>query len=103
MIAEAFTNIVAIERIKTYHELPSEAPWIVESVLLPTNWPAKGEIEFKNYYFKYRQDLDYVLKDINIVIKGGEKIGVVGRTGAGKSSLTSCLFRYANLPKITSI
>ena len=57
------------------------------------SWPAKGAVEFKNYSTRYRQGLDLVLKNINLSFEAHEKIGVVGRTGAGKSSLTLALFR----------
>ncbi len=56
-------------------------------------WPENGQIEFKNYSLKYKQELDNVLHDLNIKIMSGEKIGIVGRTGAGKTSLTLGLFR----------
>ena len=61
------------------------------------SWPDKGYIKFDNYSVKYREDLDFVLKDINAEIMPGEKIGIVGRTGAGKSSLTLGLFRMIEL------
>lgn len=60
---------------------------------VPESWPQKGSIKFVNYGLRYREDLDFVLKDINCEINPGEKIGIVGRTGAGKSSLTLGLFR----------
>ncbi|KAJ2994746.1 hypothetical protein NUW58_g1475 [Xylaria curta] len=59
----------------------------------PVAWPANGAVEFRNYSARYREGLDLVLKNINLNIKSHEKIGVVGRTGAGKSSLTLSLFR----------
>ncbi|KAJ2860073.1 Multidrug resistance-associated protein 1 [Coemansia erecta] len=59
----------------------------------PSNWPAVGKIEFRNFSMKYRSDLEYALKDVNITIEPGEKIGIVGRTGAGKTSLSRALFR----------
>ena len=58
-----------------------------------TNWPSQGAVKFDNYSTRYRPELDLVLKNINLNIKAHEKIGVVGRTGAGKSSLTLALFR----------
>jgi ABC-type multidrug transport system fused ATPase/permease subunit len=57
------------------------------------SWPSQGAVDFINYSTRYRPGLDLVLKDINIRIKAHEKVGVVGRTGAGKSSLTLALFR----------
>ncbi|KAJ2621443.1 hypothetical protein GGI26_004125 [Coemansia sp. RSA 1358] len=59
----------------------------------PQNWPHAGKIEFRNFSMKYRNDLEYSLRDISLTIKPGEKIGIVGRTGAGKSSLARVLFR----------
>jgi ATP-binding cassette subfamily C (CFTR/MRP) protein 1 len=56
-------------------------------------WPENGQIEFRNYSLKYKQELDNVLHDLNIKIMPKEKIGIVGRTGAGKTSLTLGLFR----------
>ncbi|KAL7913363.1 P-loop containing nucleoside triphosphate hydrolase protein [Trichoderma velutinum] len=90
---EVETNIVSVERVLEYARLPSEAPEIIPSRRPPVAWPAKGEVDFKNYSTRYREGLDLVLKNINLDIKSHEKIGVVGRTGAGKSSLTLALFR----------
>lgn len=56
-------------------------------------WPTEGRLEFREYSAKYSKNNDYVLNEINAVILPGEKIGIVGRTGAGKSSLTLALFR----------
>lgn len=90
---EVETNIVSVERVLEYAELPSEAPEIIKGNRPPISWPANGEVEFKSYSARYRKGLDLVLKNINLDIKSHEKIGVVGRTGAGKSSLTLALFR----------
>lgn len=59
----------------------------------PTNWPHEGRIHLDKYSLRYRPDLDLVLKEVSANVKGGERIGIVGRTGAGKSSLTLALFR----------
>lgn len=90
---EVETNIVSVERVLEYARLPSEAPEVIANKRPPVAWPAKGEVDFKNYSTRYREGLDLVLKNINLDIKSHEKIGVVGRTGAGKSSLTLALFR----------
>jgi ABC-type multidrug transport system fused ATPase/permease subunit len=90
---EVETNIVSVERILEYARLPSEAPEIIHRHRPPVAWPANGAVEFRNYSTRYRAGLDLVLKNINLDIKSHEKIGVVGRTGAGKSSLTLALFR----------
>ncbi|XP_065414945.1 multidrug resistance-associated protein 1 isoform X9 [Chrysemys picta bellii] len=93
MSSEMETNIVAVERVKEYSETEKEAPWCIEQTAPPDNWPHEGKVEFRGYGLRYREDLDLVLKNINVTINGGEKVGIVGRTGAGKSSLTLGLFR----------
>ncbi|GMG05217.1 unnamed protein product [Aspergillus oryzae] len=90
---EVETNIVSVERVLEYASLPSEAPEVIFKHRPAIGWPAQGAVSFKNYSTRYRPGLDLVLKDINLDIKPHEKIGVVGRTGAGKSSLTLALFR----------
>ncbi|NXK95917.1 MRP3 protein, partial [Formicarius rufipectus] len=99
MTSELETNIVAVERIKEYSETETEAPWVIEGKSPPEDWPSKGELEFVNYSVRYRKGLDLVLKGINLQVHGGEKIGIVGRTGAGKSSMTLCLFRILEAVK----
>ncbi|VDK43346.1 unnamed protein product [Anisakis simplex] len=94
MTSDLETNIVAVERIKEYSESPTEGSPNEYLLKKPIReWPLKGEIKFENLFLKYRENLDYVLRDLNAFIKGGEKIGIVGRTGAGKTSLTLALFR----------
>ncbi|RYO99624.1 hypothetical protein DL764_006765 [Monosporascus ibericus] len=90
---EVETNIVSVERVLEYARLPSEAPEIIPHRRPPVAWPANGAVQFHNFSTRYREGLDLVLKNINLDIKSHEKIGVVGRTGAGKSSLTLSLFR----------
>ncbi|CAH1406917.1 unnamed protein product [Nezara viridula] len=91
--AEVENNIVSVERIKEYTNTPQEAAWEITPSVAGSDWPQEGKVEFIDYQVRYREGLDLVLKGINLVIKGGEKIGIVGRTGAGKSSITLCLFR----------
>lgn len=90
---EVETNIVSVERVLEYANLPSEAPEVIFKHRPAIGWPAQGAVTFNNYSTRYRPGLDLVLKDISLDIKPHEKIGVVGRTGAGKSSLTLALFR----------
>ncbi|KAL2915593.1 hypothetical protein HK105_204778 [Polyrhizophydium stewartii] len=83
----------AVERVEFYaHRLELEAPEITD-VRPPADWPAKGEIEFKDVSMRYAPDLPLVLKSVSFSIRDKEKIGVVGRTGSGKSSLMQVLFR----------
>ncbi|XP_063124478.1 multidrug resistance-associated protein 1 isoform X12 [Rattus norvegicus] len=93
MSSEMETNIVAVERLKEYSETEKEASWQIQETAPPSTWPHSGRVEFRDYCLRYREDLDLVLKHINVTIEGGEKVGIVGRTGAGKSSLTLGLFR----------
>ncbi|KAL8836868.1 MAG: hypothetical protein Q9170_002759 [Blastenia crenularia] len=90
---EVETNIVSVERVLEYARLPSEAPERVSKNKPKIGWPAHGAVDIRDYSARYRPGLDLVLKGINLDIKAHEKIGVVGRTGAGKSSLTLALFR----------
>lgn len=90
---EVETNIVSVERVLEYAALPSEAPEVIFKNRPATGWPAQGAVSFHNYSTRYREGLDPVLKDVSLNIQPHEKIGVVGRTGAGKSSLTLALFR----------
>jgi ATP-binding cassette subfamily C (CFTR/MRP) protein 1 len=90
---EVETNIVSVERVLEYANLPSEAPDVIFKRRPAIGWPAQGAVSFNDYSTRYRPGLELVLKDVNLDIKPKEKIGVVGRTGAGKSSLTLALFR----------
>uniref|UniRef100_A0A672VEL7 MRP2 protein n=1 Tax=Strigops habroptila TaxID=2489341 RepID=A0A672VEL7_STRHB len=90
--SELETNIVAVERVHEYMKVKNEAPWVTEK-RPPRGWPSKGEIRFVDYKVRYRPELELVLQGITCNIGSTEKIGIVGRTGAGKSSLTNCLFR----------
>lgn len=92
--SEVEQNVVSVERIIHYaKELPSEAPFELPDKKPPCGWPSSGRVEFCGYSTKYRPELDFVLKDISITINPCEKIGICGRTGAGKSSLLLALFR----------
>ncbi|XP_048454277.1 multidrug resistance-associated protein 4 [Rhincodon typus] len=92
--AEVENLMTSVERVLDYTELESEAPW--ESYKPPPNgWPHHGVIVFEKVNFGYSPDCEPILKDLNLAIRSKEKIGLVGRTGAGKSSLISALFRLA--------
>ena len=86
-------TMTKMERSLSYTKIISERPQTLTSDLALRDWPSKGEILFENYNVKYRNDLDIVLKNINFHLKPGEHLGVVGRTGSGKSTITLCLFR----------
>ncbi|KAI9746517.1 MAG: ABC transporter 7 [Claussenomyces sp. TS43310] len=86
-------NMNSVERIKEYLDVEQEAEAVIEETRPPANWPSQGSIEFINYTTRYRADLAPVLNGISFKVKPMEKVGIVGRTGAGKSSLALALFR----------
>ncbi|OAA72471.1 multidrug resistance-associated protein 5 [Cordyceps fumosorosea ARSEF 2679] len=95
-LAEMENGMNAVERLRYYgHELEEEAP--LHTIDVRPSWPEKGEIKFENVEMRYRPNLPLVLKGLSIHVEGGERIGVVGRTGAGKSSIMSTLFRLVEI------
>jgi ATP-binding cassette subfamily C (CFTR/MRP) protein 4 len=96
--AEVENYMVSTERICEYTELPSEAA-LQSEIELPANWPENGRVELRGLSLSY-PSIDnaakpgpMILKNISIIFEAGKRIGVVGRTGAGKSSLLQALFR----------
>lgn len=96
--AETEQEFVAVERINQYCRLERE-PMFEGSIAPPYGWPCQGVICFDNVHMAYRNNLDYSLKGVNINTECCEKIGIVGRTGAGKTSIFSALLRVAQLNK----
>ena len=90
---ELETNVVVVERLEEYSHIDMEADWEQSEVEPEESWPQEGEIRLENYSTRYREGLDPVLHNISASFRGGERVGIVGRTGAGKSSLTLALFR----------
>lgn len=95
-LAEVENNMNSTERVHYYGtQLEEEAPLHLGDVR--PSWPEKGEIVFDDVQMRYRENLPLVLKGLTMHVKAGERIGVVGRTGAGKSSIMSTLFRLIEL------
>ncbi|KAM4788299.1 ATP-binding cassette sub-family C member 4 isoform 12-T12 [Cyanocitta cristata] len=92
--AEVENLMISVERVMEYTELEKEAPWETNKHP-PTEWPNQGMIAFENVNFTYSLDGPLVLRHLSVLIKPKEKVGIVGRTGAGKSSLIAALFRLA--------
>lgn len=98
MLAELENQMNSVERLhELAYDLPQEAPFEIPEKAPPSNWPERGEIEFDRACLRYRENLPDVLHDFSIKVAGGEKIGICGRTGAGKSTILSALFRITEL------
>ncbi|KAJ4480031.1 ABC transporter [Lentinula aciculospora] len=96
--AEVENDMNSVERVVYYaEEIEQEAAHELPDTKPPSPWPSQGHVEFRDVVLKYRPELPPVLKGISMNIKGGEKIGIVGRTGAGKSSLMSAIYRLVEL------
>eukprot|EP01104_Vermistella_antarctica_P005283 TRINITY_DN1574_c0_g1_i1.p1 TRINITY_DN1574_c0_g1~~TRINITY_DN1574_c0_g1_i1.p1 ORF type:complete len:1537 (+),score=433.37 TRINITY_DN1574_c0_g1_i1:133-4611(+) len=93
MTTELETQMNAVERMDHYSDIDQEAPSNIAGSTPSRAWPARGRIQFEGLSLRYRVDLEPVLKDISCDIRPREKIGICGRTGAGKSSLMLALFR----------
>ncbi|KAL2922184.1 ABC transporter C family member 10 [Bienertia sinuspersici] len=85
--------IICVERLDQYTHIPSEAPEVIENSRPPRSWPLVGKVEIFNLQIRYRPDTQLVLKGISCTFEGGDKIGIVGRTGSGKTTLIGALFR----------
>ena len=86
-------NMNAVERVEEYINVEQEAEASIPETKPAANWPSQGVVHFINYATRYRKDLEPVLRNVTFKIGAGEKVGIVGRTGAGKSSLALALFR----------
>ncbi|CAK9328612.1 unnamed protein product [Citrullus colocynthis] len=86
-------KIISIERIYQYSQIPSEAPILIEDSRPPSMWPENGTIELTELKVRYKENLPLVLRGVTCCFPGGKKIGIVGRTGSGKSTLIQALFR----------
>lgn len=97
--AELENNMTSVERVTEYINLKPETDstaTMIEKQPDLQNWAKKGEIEFKDLSLKYSETSDPTLKSLNLRINPGEKIGICGRTGAGKSSIIQAIFRLAH-------
>jgi len=109
MSTETEAQMNSVERVMEYAELQGEDKWLVSALhqdeqddvkempaiedKAPVGWPPEGAIRFEDYSFTYRPELPEVLRNVSIEVKSGEKVGVCGRTGAGKSSMIMALYR----------
>lgn len=95
-LAEVENGMNAVERLRHYgSELEEEAP--AHTTDVGEGWPERGEIVFNRVQMRYRPKLPLVLRHLSVHVRGGERIGIVGRTGAGKSSIVQALFRLVEV------
>ncbi|XP_047940588.1 ABC transporter C family member 12-like [Salvia hispanica] len=97
--SRAENSLNSVERVGTYIDLPSEAPDVIEGSQPPPGWPASGLVRFEDVCLRYRPGLPPVLKGLSFTIQSHQKVGIVGRTGAGKSSMINALFRIVELER----
>nr|XP_013101686.1 unnamed protein product [Stomoxys calcitrans]XP_013101693.1 unnamed protein product [Stomoxys calcitrans]XP_013101700.1 unnamed protein product [Stomoxys calcitrans] len=93
-VAESLQQMTSVERVLQYTDLEAESHEIKQP---PVSWPTHGLIEFRNMSYRYDPNGEAVLKSLNLIIQPAWKVGIVGRTGAGKSSLIGVLFRLAHI------
>ncbi|KAI3867586.1 hypothetical protein MKX03_010105 [Papaver bracteatum] len=86
-------RMVSVERVKQFINIPSESAWVIKDNKPPPEWPTHGSVHLKQLQIRYRPNTPLILKGITLSIQGGEKVGVVGRTGSGKSTLIQAFFR----------
>lgn len=89
--------VISVERIKQYMNISPEPPAIVEDNRPPSSWPSKGRIVLQDVKIRYRPNAPLVLKGITCTFKEGTRVGIVGRTGSGKTTLITALFRLVEL------
>ncbi|CAF4884021.1 unnamed protein product [Pieris macdunnoughi] len=95
MLVEFLAQLTSVERVLEYTKIDTEPNLFQGQIAESPTWPSQGKIVFQDVNMRYAPDEAPVLKNLNIVIESGWKVGIVGRTGAGKSSLISAIFRFA--------
>ena len=90
--SETESYMTSVERVFAYTEIDSEPGYSTET-LPPDEWPTKGSLTLRDFSLTYLEGASAILNNISVCIADKEKVGVAGRTGAGKSSLVAALFR----------
>eukprot|EP00106_Octopus_bimaculoides_P007974 XP_014775416.1 PREDICTED: multidrug resistance-associated protein 5-like [Octopus bimaculoides] len=99
IINDTESRFTIIERLNQFRSLTPEITEEARNIPKKNNWPKTGDVRFSGVWMKYREDMKYIFKNVSFHIRDNEKIGIVGRTGAGKSSLGSILFRLVKVDK----
>jgi len=96
---QANVLMASVKRVQEYCHIPSEAPLALPEDEKLEDWPKESNIEFSDVYMRYRKNTDHIIKGLGFEAKPGEKIGCIGRTGAGKSSIIQILFRMIEIDR----
>lgn len=98
-LTEAESKMTSVERVQEYARVSVEetATILSQVAVPPESWPESGSISFTDAVLSYRDDLEPALKGMSCTIDSGERIGIVGRTGAGKSTIATALYRLRDL------
>jgi ATP-binding cassette subfamily C (CFTR/MRP) protein 1 len=97
MASDKESQVVSIERVAEFATMEPEPPLRVAATSPPRDWPSDGQIELRRFSMAYRRGLPMVLNTVSCVINAREKVGICGRTGAGKSSIMVALMRLADV------
>lgn len=92
---DVFERLKSVNKVLDLEAIPSEN--FEETIKVPESWPQQGKVQFKEASLRYRDNTDLVLKKIDLEIKAGNKVGIVGRTGSGKSTTALTLSRIIEI------
>ncbi len=91
------SRMTSVERLQFYCELPAEKNYIGQSAELDPAWPRSGSLEFRNVSLRYADHLPMVLKNVSFKIKSGSRVGLIGRTGSGKTTIFQSVYRFVDI------
>lgn len=91
------SRMTSVERLQFYCDLPAEKNYIGEALALDESWPQTGDLEFKNVSLRYADHLPLVLKNVSFKVKSGSRVGLIGRTGSGKSTIFQSVYRFVDI------
>lgn len=91
------SRMTSVERLQFYCDLPAEKNYIGQSVELDSGWPRSGSLEFRNVSLRYADHLPMVLKNVSFKIKSGSRVGLIGRTGSGKTTIFQSVYRFVDI------
>jgi ABC-type multidrug transport system fused ATPase/permease subunit len=91
------SRMTSVERLQFYCDLPAEKNYLGQALELDESWPQSGDLEFKNVSLRYAEHLPLVLKNVSFKINSGARVGLIGRTGSGKSTIFQSVYRFVDI------